>query len=173
MSDSTKFTAGTPFPDFCWKSVEGAEVTPAHEQGWRMLVVYRGKHCPLCRKYVGQLDAMRDEFKKAAVTVWVISSDPLERAQSEVDEEGWIIPVLTGLSETEMRALGLYISSPRTPDETDRNFAEPALFVVNPTGKVQIVDVSNAPFSRPDPKALLDGIRFVQAKNYPVRGIVD
>ena len=81
-------------------------------------------------------------------------------------------PVLAGLSEEEMRTLGLYISSPRSPDETDRNFAEPATFVINPDGKVQIVDVSNAPFARPDLKGLLDGIRFVMAKHYPVRGIV-
>lgn len=173
MSVPTKFTAGAAFPNFRWKSVEGIEVTPAEESGWRMIVVYRGAHCPLCRAYIGQLNAMHDDFQKSEVTFWALSADPLERAQSETEEEGWIVPVLCGLSEAEMRTLGLYVSSPRTPDETDRNFSEPALFVVNPAGRVQIIDVSNAPFARPDPKSLLDGIRFVQAKGYPVRGIVE
>jgi hypothetical protein len=70
-----------------------------------------------------------------------------------------------------MRTLGVYISSPRSPDETDREFAEPATFVINPNGNVQIVDVSNAPFSRPDLKGLLEGLRCVNANGYPVRGI--
>lgn len=173
MSVSTKFTAGAIFPDFSWMAVDGVNVNLAREPGWRMLVIYRGKHCPLCRKYVGQLDAMRDDFKKANIGIWTLSADPLERARSEVEEEGWTIPVLTGLSDAEMDILGLYISSPRSPDETDRNFAEPALFVINPAGDVQIIDLSNAPFARPDPQSLLDGIRFAKAKDYPVRGIVD
>lgn len=172
MSISNKFDAGGAFPDFTWESVAGEAVTPASAGGWRLLVVYRGKHCPLCKHYLTTLDAMQDDFSQVGITVWALSSDPLERAQGEASENGWTLPILAGLSEDEMRALGLYISSPRSPDETDRNFAEPATFVINPEGKVQIVDVSNAPFARPDLKGLLDGIRFVKAKDYPVRGIV-
>lgn len=172
MSISTKFDAGAALPDFTWQSVAGDTVTPAAGEGWRLLVIYRGKHCPLCKQYLTALDSMLDEYHKADITVWALSSDPLERAQSEAAEEGWTLPILAGLSEDEMRTLGLYISLPRSPDETDRNFAEPATFVINPDGNVQIVDVSNAPFSRPDLKGLLDGIRFVKAKNYPVRGTV-
>lgn len=171
MSISSKFEAGAAFPDFTWQSVVGDAVTPAAGEGWRLLIVYRGKHCPLCKQYLTTLDGMQDDFAKAGITVWALSSDPLERAQGEASEEGWTLPILAGLSEDEMRTLGVYISSPRTPDETDRNFAEPATFVINPKGKVQIVDVSNAPFSRPDLKGLLDGLRFVNAKDYPVRGI--
>jgi peroxiredoxin len=172
MTMSRKFAAGAAFPDFTWQSVAGAEVTPAAEAGWRLVVVYRGKHCPLCKQYLTTLDGMQEDFAKADVAVWALSSDPLERAQAEASEENWTLPILAGLSEDEMRTLGLYISSPRTPDETDRNFAEPGIFVINPDGNVQIIDVSNAPFSRPDPKGLFDGIRFLKAKNYPVRGIV-
>jgi len=72
-----------------------------------------------------------------------------------------------------MRLLGLYISSPRSADETDRNFGEPATFVINPQGEIQIVDISNAPFSRPELAGLLRGIRFVTEKDYPIRGIVE
>jgi peroxiredoxin len=172
MSISTKFEAGAAFPEFTWQSVSSDAVTPAANVGWRLLVIYRGKHCPLCKQYLTTLDGMLDDFAKAGITVWALSADPLERAQSEASEEGWMLPILAGLNEHEMRTLGLYISSPRSPDETDRNFAEPATFVINPDGNVQIVDVSNVPFSRPDLKGLLDGIRFVKSKNYPVRGIV-
>jgi hypothetical protein len=69
-----------------------------------------------------------------------------------------------------MQRLGLYISEPRSPQETDRPFAEPGLFVVNPQGSIQIVDLSNAPFARPELGGIARGIGFVQEKGYPVRG---
>ena len=74
------------------------------------------------------------------------------------------------MTPDQMRALGLYISEPRSAQETDRPFAEPGLFVVNPEGNVQIVEISNAPFARPDLAGILHGIKVIQERNYPVRG---
>jgi len=48
-----------------------------------------------------------------------------------------------------MKTLGLYISLPRSEQETDHNFAEPGLFVVNEIGKLHVVDISNNPFCAP------------------------
>lgn len=170
MSVRTKFEAGGMFPAFAWRAVSGATVAPVEQSGWRLVVVYRGKHCPLCTSYLGQMNSMQGAFSEAGLKVWALSADPIERARAQVDEQGWTLPVLAGLDEEQMRTLGLYISSPRSAAETDRNFAEPGIFVMNPDGAVQIVDVSNAPFARPDLKGLLAGIQFVMAKNYPVRG---
>ena len=71
---------------------------------------------------------------------------------------------------TGRRALIVY-RDPRSPQETDRPFAEPALFVINPDGNIQIVDISNAPLARPDLKSPLKGIQFVASKSYPIRGL--
>ncbi len=173
MSIPTKFQAGAPFPSFSWQSVAGSEMTPSKADGWRFLTVYRGKHCPLCKRYLTHLDGMQDEFATAGITIWALSADPIDRARSEAEEEGWTLPILAGLTGQQMNDLGVYISSPRSPEETDRDFAEPAAFVINPAGNVQVVAVSNAPFARPDLKGLLAGINFVKSKDYPVRGIVD
>jgi len=62
------------------------------------------------------------------------------------------------------------ISNPRSADETARPFSEPALFLVNPDGILQIIDISNAPFSRPDLPTLLDGLEFLFVNKYPIRG---
>jgi peroxiredoxin len=163
--------AGANFPEFSWPAISGETITPAQEKGWQFLTIYRGKHCPLCRKYLTQLDTMQKDFADAGIAIWALSADPIDRAQQETDEEGWTIPILAELNLDQMRDLGLYISSPRNADETDRNFAEPAAFVLNPKGEIQIVDVSNAPFARPDLDSLLKGIKFVQEKDYPIRGI--
>src|SRR6516164_11438707 len=68
--------------------------------------------------------------------VIALSGDPQEKAETETREEAWRFPVGYDLSEAQMRALGLYISAPRSPQETDRPFPEPALFVVNPQGNI-------------------------------------
>ena len=169
MSPS-RLTAGSPFPALDWPAVGGGRVNPAKGDGWRLLVVYRGKHCPLCKKYLSTLNEMLDDFKAANIDVSVVSTDGLEKASTESEECGWKFPVGYELSVEQARQLGLYVSSPRSPQETDHPFAEPGVFVINPRGEVQIVDVSNAPFARPDLRSLLDGIRFVIEKDYPVRG---
>ena len=64
-------------------------------------------------------------------------------------------------------------SNPRNPPETDSQFSEPGLFVINPEGKAHVIDISNAPFARPDLAQVLNGIKFAREKKFPVRGTVD
>lgn len=167
-----KMVAGTIFPPLWWNTVAHGVVTPAHENGWRMLIVYRGKHCPLCKAYLTELNGMTDALASANIKVTTLSADPLEKAQIEVQECGWTFPVGYGLTVAQMRMLGLYISDPRSPQETDRQFAEPGVFVINPQGETQIIDISNAPFARPSLQALLRGLEFIISKDYPIRGRV-
>lgn len=172
MSDaSIKLPAGSAFPTMGWPTVAGAEYTPASRDGWRMVVVYRGKHCPLCRKYLDELQALLPRACALGVDVMAISADPCERAAAQVQETGWEFPVACGLTVEQMKQLGLYVSAPRSPQETDRPFAEPALFVINPQARLQVITVSNAPYSRPALDQVFDGIEFVQSKDYPIRGM--
>ena len=170
MSNTSKLAAGAPFPKLSMPAVGGGTVDIASMPGWRMLAVYRGKHCPLCKKYFATLDGMLDGFKTAGVSVAAVSADPKEKADADVAEFKWKFPVGYGLTPDQMRQLGLYISEPRSPQETDRPFAEPGLYVINPEGKVQIVEISNAPFARPDLAGILHGIKVIQERNYPIRG---
>lgn len=162
---------GDAFPDLSWPSVDGGRVTPAADPGWRMLVVYRGKHCPVCRQYLKTLDGLLDRFEEAGVRVYAVSADPIERAQPEAATEGWRFPVGGELMPDEMRRLGTFVSQPRSPEETDRAFSEPGLFVINPDGATQVIAVSNAPFARPDLEQLLGGLNFIMSKSYPIRGL--
>lgn len=171
MSTTTKMmTAGAPFPDLSWPSVDGGEVAPAAGSGWRLLVVYRGAHCPLCKGYLKTLNDMREDFAAAGIAVTVLSADSLDQARGDVEKYGWSFPVGYGLTTDQMRSLGLYVSTPISSAETDHDFPEPGVFAINPQGQAQIIDVSNAPFSRPDLKSLLGGLQYVIAKGYPIRG---
>ena len=165
-----KVHAGSDMPKLSLPRVGGGEVQLGAQSGWQMVVVYRGKHCPICKSYLGTLDKLLDQFKAVGTEVVAVSADTKEKAETEATEQSWRFPVGYGLSQEQMRALGLYISEPRSPQETDRPFPEPGLFVINPEGQVQIVDISNAPFARPDLNAVLNGIKFVREKHYPIRG---
>ena len=99
-----------------------------------------------------------------------VSGDPEEKARKLAEEDNLTLPIGYDMSLQQMADLGLYISDPRSPQETDRPFAEPATFVINGDGELHIVDVSNAPFSRPDLEGLQGGLKFIRENDYPIRG---
>lgn len=169
---TSKMRAGADFPSLRLSKAGGGEIAVGGrgDGKWQMLVIYRGKHCPVCRCYLKGLDGLLEEFQQHNVEVTAVSADTQEKAETEVREEGWRFPVGYGLTPPQMKDLGLYVSDPRSPQETDRPFAEPGLFLVNPDGKAQIIDISNAPWSRPDLHAILGGVKMIQERNYPIRG---
>jgi peroxiredoxin len=170
MVTALKPAAGAPMPVVSTAKVGGGGLTIGSSDGWQMVVVYRGRHCPLCRRYLAELNQLLDDFHSIGMEVVVVSADPQEKAESQSMEEAWRFPVGYDLTIEQMRLLGLYISEPRSSAETDRPFAEPGLFIANPKGQLQIIDVSNAPFARPDLRSLLDGLKFLLKNDYPIRG---
>ena len=60
--------------------------------------MYRGKHCPLCKKYLASLNDKMQEFEEAGIKVTAVSADPREKAETEVKEEGWRFPVAYDMS---------------------------------------------------------------------------
>jgi peroxiredoxin len=170
MSMTMKLVAGSPFPAVSIPRLGGGEVAPESGDGWRLLVVYRGRHCPLCKIYLKTLNDLMDEFSAIGVAVLVASGDPEGKAAADMAEHGWRFPIGYGMTIAQMRMLGLYVSEPRSAQETDRPFPEPGLFLVNPAGQLQIIDISNAPFARPDLAGILRGAKLIQERNYPIRG---
>lgn len=161
MTHAMKLAAGAAFPAITVPRLGGGEIVPAVMPGWRLVVVYRGKHCPLCKPYLRTLDGLIEEFAAADVQVTAISADPAGKAATDVAEFGWRFPIGHDLSVAQMHELGLYVSNPRSPQETDRPFAEPGLFLINPDGMVQIVDIFNAPFARPDLAGIARGAKRI------------
>ncbi len=166
-----KIGAGAAMPEITLPKVGGgrAQLGGARD-GWQLVVVYRGKHCPVCKRYLTGLKDLVEGYRAAKIEVIAVSGDPKDKAESFAAEIGVNFPVAYELSLADMRRLGLYVSAPRSAQETDRPFAEPGLFAVNPQGQVQIVDISNAPWARPDLNAVLNGVKFIQDKGYPIRG---
>ena len=170
MNSSIKPVAGATMPVMTTEKVGGGQISIGTADGWQVVFVYRGKHCPLCRRYLRELNSQLEEFGSIGMDLVVVSADTREKAEKEVEEEGWRFPVGYGLTMEQMHELGVYISEPRSAEETDRPFAEPGLFVVNPDHKMQVIDISNAPAARPALSILLLGLKFIMKNGLPVRG---
>jgi peroxiredoxin len=161
---------GTEFPPLPLALIDRGRVDLASLPGWRLLVIYRGRHCPACTKYLQTLSALHARFVALGVTVVAASSDPEARAAGEARDQAWPFHVAFDLDVAQMRALGLFVSAAAESEEADRPFAEPGLFLIEPSGVLRAIDVSNVPFSRPDLEQILEGIRSVQQAQPPVHG---
>jgi peroxiredoxin len=166
-----------PVPALDLKLVGGGHFSLAQEKPpqFTMVVFYRGLHCPICRRYLSELETLLPEFKKRGVSVFAASSDAQDRAEQA--KSGWGLSNLRvgfGLSIEEARKWGLYVSS--TNGKTSAGivepdlFAEPGLFIVRPEGSLYWGTTSTMPFGRPHFNEILQSLDFVISKNYPARG---
>ena len=140
-----------------------------------MIVFYRGYHCPVCRKYLTELNAMAADFDKRGVVTLVASSDTEERARMARDEWGLAnLAIGYGLSIDKAREWGLCVSAGRgktsTGVEEPALFSEPGLFLVRPDGTLYWANISTMPFARPHFGEITGAIDFVVSKSYPARG---
>ncbi|AMN68068.1 peroxiredoxin-like family protein [Psychrobacter sp. P11G5] len=168
-----KLQAGVKFPSIDVQMLNDdvkSLGTPENGHDWKLVVVYRGQHCPICTKYLNQLETVKASFAEAGVDIIAISGDSKEQLESHLEKLDINFPIAYGLTIEQMNTLGLYISDPRSEKETDHPFAEPGLFVINADGEIQIVDISNAPFARPELETLANGLSFVRKNDYPIRG---
>lgn len=140
-----------------------------------LVVFYRGLHCPICRRYLTELESLLPEFEKRGVAVIAASSDTAERAGQA--KNSWALKALRvahGLSIEDARKWGLYVS--RSNGMTSAGvvepelFNEPGLFIVRPDGRLYWGTTSTMPFGRPHFNEVLQSLDFVIAKDYPARG---
>lgn len=172
---SSKIEAGGPVPPIRVEGLDGGVTDisrPGDDAEWRLVVVYRGRHCPLCTKYLNQLEGYLGRLASIGVDVAAVSGDSREQLEEHLDRLDVSFPLFHGLSAEQMQELGLYVSIPRSEQETDHPFAEPGLIVVNDEGNVHVVDLSNNPFVRPELEALVSGLEWIKdpKNNYPIRG---
>ena len=167
---TTRPAVGKIFEPVTLPRVGGGEVVLGGDGRWQLIVIYRGKHCPICKTYLSGFEELKAGYEEAGIEVCAISADPQEKADVDVEEMGLSLPVGYDLTEENMRQMGLYISDPVSPKEHDRRFPEPGVLVINPLGRLHVADIGSAPFVRTDLKLLLGGLKYVIGSDYPVRG---
>lgn len=162
-----------PFPVQTVARLGGGTLTlgvPETAGNWQMIVVYRGLHCPICKTYAASMLDLAEGFADDGIEVVTVSGDGEEKARAFATEVGLTVPVGYGLTTDQMLAMGLYVSNPRDAQETDQPFSEPGMFMINDMGLLQVADISNAAWTRPDLAAVRRGIAFTREKGFPIRG---
>lgn len=161
---------GKQFGPFTFTTIERQPLGVGElKDRWTMVFVYRGRHCPRCKRFLNKLNEKLADWT-AVLDVVVVSADPREKAVADKDEYQWGFDLCFGLTEAQMRAMGLYVSDPLSEAETKHRFAEPGAFGLRPDGTLMLVDISNGPAARPDLAELLDGMTFNIKNDRPVRG---
>ncbi len=172
---ATKIEAGAAFPEMLARDLDGNRVDigkPADSEKWKMIVVYRGWHCPICTQYLNELEHYKQDLADAGVEVVAVSADTQSQLEEYKEKLDVSYPLYWGLSIEQLQQLGLYISHPRSEQETDHPFPEPGLFVINENGQAHVVDIANNPFVRPNLERLVSGLKWIKdpQNNYPIRG---
>jgi peroxiredoxin len=140
-----------------------------------MLVFYRGLHCPICAKYLMELERLAPEFEKRGISVIALSSDNRERAAAMAEKIRAVqLRIGYGVTLQTAREWGLYISESRGKTsigiEEPARFSEPGVFLIRPDGTLYYGAVQTMPFARPNFSDLIGAIDFAVANAYPARG---
>ncbi len=166
-----------PVPSLNVPLVKGGRFTLGASPGERfdLIVFYRGLHCPICAKYLMELERLSPDFTSRGVQVLAVSSDDEARAKEMSDKvKASGTQFGYGLSLRSARQWGLYISASRGMTsiglEEPALFSEPGVFLVKPDGTLYYGAVQTMPFARPQFQDLIGAIDFAVAKDYPARG---
>lgn len=140
-----------------------------------LLVFYRGLHCPICAKYLLELERLVPEFARRGVNVLALSSDTRERAAAMAEKiAARTLRIGYGLPLPVARAWGLYVSASRGKTsigiEEPAQFSEPGVFLVRPDGTLYYGAVQTMPFARPNLGDLVGSLDFALTNDYPARG---
>ena len=159
-------------PELTLATVDGGifDLRSHNPDRFSMLVFYRGVHCPVCKKYLAELEAKLPKFEALGVQSIAISTDTRERAQHTVKEWGLSkLPLAYGLPVDEARKWGLYVSH-AIRDGEPPVFSEPGLFLVRPDLTLQYAAINSGPRGRPGIDDMLVAIQSMVQNNTPPRG---
>lgn len=146
-----------------WKLSEQAP------ENFTMILFYRGKHCPICKSQLEELQKKGSKFTDRGVNFIAISSDTQEVAKETYND--WDIadiPLGYGLPIEEARKWGLFIS--KGIKKEPEHFTEPGIFIITPDQTLYWVSIQSMPFGRPSFNDIFGGIDYILKEGYPARG---
>ncbi|MCV5745893.1 redoxin domain-containing protein, partial [Escherichia coli] len=80
---------------------------PQGDATWQAVFVYRGKHCPLCTKYLNEIETYKQTFSDAGVDILAVSGDSKQQLEQHLEKLDISFPIAYGLTEQQMKTLGV------------------------------------------------------------------
>lgn len=151
------------------------DITTGSGERGTLVVFYRGLHCPICAKYLRELDKLVGDFNERGLNVIAISSDEQDRAEAMAEKiHAQNLRFGYGLDLNVARDWGLYISTSRGKTslgiEEPALFSEPGVFMVSPDQSLYFAQTSTMPFVRPNFAELVGALDWIIENKYPARG---
>lgn len=156
---SRKPAVARPFPVMDIPRPRGGPITPdrARMPGRRRNIVRRGLHRPTCRQSGNAPEPKLRAVVEMGREVGALCGDPEAKPRAFGEEAG------------RMQTFGPFISRLRWLHETGRPCPETGRFPVNSEGGLHFLDMSRAPFPRPDIGPLPRRVRHAAERGDPVR----
>lgn len=179
MSRPSMLFPRRPVPDLAVKTLDGGtwRLGDQSPQRFTLVAFYRGLHCPICSKYLNDLEKHLEDLEERGTDAIAISSDGEERARQS--QKDWGLDKLDlgyGLSLDKAREWGLFISSgigkSSVGVEEPALFSEPGLFLVRSDGTLYFSSIQTMPFARPRFADIVGALDVVIKRDYPARGEV-
>jgi len=179
MSEINVLMPRQAVPELKLPTVNGAsyDLAASDAENFTMVVFYRGLHCPICGRYLRELDGMMADFAELGVKAIAVSGDDEERAKDSMKR--WKLENLDlayDLSLEDARKWGLFVSTSKGETSIGvvepEQFSEPALYLVRPDGTLYFGTVQTMPFARPDFAQIKGAVKYVIDNDYPARGEV-
>ena len=146
------------------------ELSLQSPENFSLIVFYRGLHCPVCKKYLQQLEALIPDFNDRGVNVVALSMDSEKRAR--LSRKNWELknlPIGYQLDLKTAQEWGLYISNAVKEGEPEV-FCEPGLFLIDKHDQVYYASMNSNPWGRPYLPSFIKAVDYIVQNNYPARG---
>ena len=141
-------------------------------KSFTLVVFYRGLHCPICKKYLQQLEGLLPDFDQRGVNVVAVSMDTEKRAR--LSRRDWGLKTLElgfNLDLETAKRWGLYISS-AVKDGEPNIFSEPGLFLIDGKNETYYAAINSNPWGRPYLASFVKAVDYIVKSGYPARGEV-
>jgi peroxiredoxin len=121
-----------------------------------VLVFYRGSWCPYCEKQLGQLQEKLGELEKRNVAVAALSVDPVPKSKELQAKLKLSYPIISDPNLEAIRAFGV--------EDAENGIAWPAVYVIDPGGKIAWRSLSETYKDRPLPEMLFEQLDRTQPR---------
>ena len=198
-----------PTPPPSRPRLQGGHVLVGAPTGaWQLILITRGKACPVSRNYLAAVEGAVADLDALGVEVLALTADGRDSAAGFVADvkaaaaggagAGGVsgaggdgsaelgMKVAYGLGPDQAGAWGFYLSEGPTMAGLGGGggwagaspaaapppaiHPEPGVILLTPDGAVSLVLKSSSAFGWADLRILVEGIRFMQEKGYPIRG---
>ncbi len=162
----TKLSLNSEAPGFDAVATDGSlfslQKHIAAHKAWHLLVFFRGSWCPVCNETLNELNDSVDRFNDQDTHIVAVSGDHIDALRKMKEDHHLTFPVLSDKDNIAARSYGVMLHHEDSPYEDHGEHNEPAVFLIDPNGRVMYFQIQTSPFGRPSAHDLGRTIKYIK-----------